>query len=116
MLDPPVPPGPEDPPVGDERRPDRDAALVTTDPRLLDGDVEEGVVDCELVGRRLAGRVVGHAAATYPCDSMCRPKTAPCGSLTMAKRPPGKPAGAIISRAPASSAVRYEASTSSTPK
>jgi hypothetical protein len=45
-----------------------------------------------------------------------RPKLAPSGSLTIAKRPPGNSWGESISCAPRSSAVRNAASTSSTIK
>jgi len=45
-----------------------------------------------------------------------RPKTAPCGSLTIAKRPPGKSCGAIISRPPAAVAFWNDLSTLSTLK
>ena len=44
------------------------------------------------------------------------PNTAPCGSLRMAKRPPGKSTGETISLAPIERAVLKEASTSATEK
>lgn len=49
------------------------------------------------------GRIVRARAARSGAQARIesRPKVAPCGSVMIAKRPPGKSPGAIISRAPA---------------
>jgi hypothetical protein len=51
-----------------------------------------------------------------PGLTFINPNAAPCGSLTIDMRPPGKSIGARSSFAPASSAARWEASTSLTLK
>ena len=61
--------------------------------------------------RRAASAVEGQLGAV-----LSRPKLAPSGSLTIAKRPPGNSWGESISFAPRSIAFRKAASTSSTVK
>ena len=75
----------------------------------------------DLISTASANAALGVPKATSSVEGqrgaiLSKPKLAPSGSLTIAKRPPGKSCGASSSRAPRSSAFRWAASTSSTAK
>ena len=61
---------------------------------------------------------IGRQTWRLSCQSVTArsPKAAPCGSFRIDIRPPGKSIGGVSSRAPDSSAVRCDASTSFTVK